>query len=594
MGESFFAIDLQKGTPRPAVTFSSNQSWSLPSLTRVAPQRLIQRIQSQGRSNGSVSSQLSAAAFRDKGPHAEGVAHLEAGHYVPAIKSFTQAIQRYEGRMEPRAQRVLATLHVHRATALRTLGAYRAAARDAERALACEGSGGEAGGRPYAGGPSTEAFQGTALTAQALQLRGESVLRGGVAAGVAKDLKESFQVAERALEDAMDLTDKYLAEKKSLRESMTNAKEGLTELKRYEDLQVKLNGKNKQDYRDARGLVLRKQLDEAVKIAPGAVQWHVAKVQYLVERRRWMVVAYHCERLAADAARWDGAFDGDLVDVDPFPDIPPLQALDHRFFAENVKSDAGTPHYLRVLSPKAARDAAFRMPQELLPYYLRALRLEERHEAAAMVGTALVKSLESSRRYSREREMLEKTRKLMEEGDTQFRNACYDRAVALYGECLACAAIDDGSGGSTGSILRPASSWPVACTKAHEAGGRLHAVLHAKRAACFAEMGSHEDAVKESSLAIELHPMYMAALLRRAQSRVKIEQKDEAKSDFERYVVLAEGARKFPYPPENEGSPCYFDMPSEATDEQLAAVKKEMQGLGMTLTKKKNGALARG
>merc|ERR1711966_461542 len=119
----------------------------------------------------------------------------------------------------------------------------------------------------------------------------------------------------------------------------------------------------------------------------------------------------------------------------------------------------------------------------------------------------------------------------------------------------------DGSGGSTGSILRPASSWPVACTKAHEAGGRLHAVLHAKRAACFAEMGRHEDAVKES--------------------------------DFERYVVLAEGARKFPYPPENEGSPCYFDMPSEATDEQLAAVKKEMQGLGMTLTKKKNGALAR-
>jgi len=427
---------------------------------------------------------------------------------------------------------------------------------------------------------------------------GESVLRGGSTAGVAEDFKAAFQVAEMALEDAMDLTDKYLVEKKSLRDSMAIAKKGLVELKRYEDLKAKLDGNCKQDYRDARGLVLRKQLDEALKIAPGAVQWHVAKVQYLVERRRWMAAAYHCERLAADAARWDGAFGGDLVDVDPSPGTPPLQALDPHFFVENAKGDTETPHYLRVLSPEAARDAAFRLPQELLPYYLRALRLEERHEAAAMAGAGatLAKSPESTRSYAREREKLEKTRKLMEEGDAQFRDACYDRAVALYGECLACDDIDDGSGGSTGSILRPASSWPTACTKAHEAGGRLHAVLHVKRAACFAEMGRHADAVKEASHALVLHPMHMTALLRRARSRAQLERQEEAKSDFGRYVLLAESARKFPYPPENEGSPCYFDMPSEVTDAQLAAAKSEKEALGTKPdkpAKKKSGALAR-
>merc|ERR1711957_348737 len=84
---------------------------------------------------------------------------------------------------------------------------------------------------------------------------------------------------------------------------------------------------------------------------------------------------------------------------------------------------------------------------------------------------------------------------------------------------------------------------------------------------------------------------YMSVLLRRAQCHVEIDQKDEAKADFGRYVMLVEGARKFPYPPENEGSPCYFDMPSQVSNAQLTAVKSEMESLGMKLLKKKKSGI---
>lgn len=415
--------------------------------------------------------------------------------------------------------------------------------------------------------------------------------------GVEDAFEASYDVAEKALEDASDIRESgnkpSVTHKRAvdvLKDTIKGATEGKSTLQEYDILKTKLDtGSCKKDYLDV--------LDSALEIAPASMDWQIAKLRHLIGRRRWFVVANHCEQAAAKKVKLEGIFTGDLADLDPFPGIPPMQELDPDFFAENSKDD--TPLHLRTLNPKAARDAAFRMPKEILPYYLRALRLEERYAEAVLVGTALVEfdtkakaagndNFAENKRYTREWERLDNTIKVKEEGDTLFRDAYYDRAVALYEECLD---IDKGSvdcDGSSSSILRQSSSWPVAHSHANDAGGKLHAVLHSNRAACFASMGRYEDAVKESSHAIEIHSMYTKAILRRARCHVQLGQDEKAKSDFNRYVTLVEGARDHPYPPPNQGSACYFDMPSNVSEQQLDKVKREMSELGINHIETRN------
>jgi len=499
-------------------------------------------------------------------------------------------------------QAALATLYGYRCEALCELGAYDASVRDARDALECERSsrsdGSGASNRPYSssgrnpsgGGTSLHPERGAVLRAKVLYLLGLSLLRGGNVKGVGDSFEASYDVAEKALEDASDIGESgntpSVTHKRAvdvLKDTIKGATEGKLTLQEYDILKTKLDtGSCKKDFIDV--------LDGALEIAPASMEWQIAKVRHLIGRRRWFVVANHCEQVAAKMVKLDGIFTEDLADLDPFPGIPPVQELDPDFFAENSKYD--TPLHLRTLNPKATRDAVFRMPKEILPYYLRALRLEERYAEAVLVGTALVEfdtkakaagndNFAENKRYTREWERLDNTIKMKEEGDSLFRDAYYDRAVALYGECLD---IDKGSAdfdGSSSSILRQSSSWPVARSHANDAGGKLHAVLHSNRAACFTSMGRYEDAVKESSHAIEIHSMYTKAILRRARCHAKLGQDEKAKADFNRYVMLVEGARDHPYPPPNQGSACYFDMPSNVSEEQLYQVKSEMNELGI-------------
>jgi len=515
------------------------------------------------------------------------------------VTLFTQSLREHRrqgGRKDnPQAQQALATLHGRRCEALYGLGAYDAAARDARNALECERSSSRnsPGDRPYStsgrspSGASLHPDRGAALRCRALCLLGNSLLRAGRADGVRDAFENSRRAAEKTLEDANDVAESernssigHRRAVSSLRDSMRDAAEGISTLAQYDALKAKLDsGDCKKDYLGV--------LDGALEIAPASVELNVAKVKYFVGRRRWFAVANHCERIAAGAASWDGVFGGDLADFDPFPGIPLVQDMDPRFFADD--SDE-TPSHLRKLGPKATRDAAFRMPKELLPYYLRALRLEERYKEAVMVGTALVEfdsrarangndNFAENRRFTREWDKVDRTIKVKEEGDSLFRDAFYDRAVKLYGECLDIDKGDADGGGS--SILRQASSWRVACANANEAGGKLHAVLHSNRAACFSSMGQYDEAIRESSHAIEIHSMYTRAILRRARCHAKVGQVEKARADFNRYVILVEGARDHPYPPPNQGSPCYFDMPADVSEEQLAAVKREMNDLGI-------------
>jgi len=90
-----------------------------------------------------------------------------------------------------------------------------------------------------------------------------------------------------------------------------------------------------------------------------------------------------------------------------------------------------------------------------------------------------------------------------------------------------------------------------------------------------------DSAAAESGRALDVHSMYVGALLRRARVHAALGDVAGAKADFTRFIVLVEGARLHPYPPPNQGAACHFDMPSEVTDGQLEEVQAEMEALGI-------------
>jgi tetratricopeptide (TPR) repeat protein len=308
---------------------------------------------------------------------------------------------------------------------------------------------------------------------------------------------------------------------------------------------------------------------------------------------------------------------GDLVDVHPLlgtshpplgkayvefirENMPALVELRSDFFAEGGNDDdvAVVPPHLRTLAPRAARDAVFRMPHDLLHHYLRALRLEERYEVANAACRALLDYVDRTNvvvgnkddarsitdRLRVEYDKLERTTKLKDEANALFRDGKHDRALVLYGNVLSIDADDGGRrAGPVRSILRQSSkSVTTTSAVAKTAGGKLHAVLHSNRSACLLAIGKHDEAIRESSYAIEIHPTYMKAMSRRAKCYAMVGQLELARADYGRYVSLVEVAmrqRGSGHPRQYQGSACHFDVPSNVSMSQLEAVKREMNSL---------------
>lgn len=547
-------------------------------------------------SSKSVSSQYSSisniSAMSIHTQQTRGIGYLKSGNYRKAIQLFTKAIQSHHDNGDEEQQSSIATLYGYRSEALYELGAYHASTRDVRNVLQLYNSDNKGDTKQWFGGifksSSSSSAQsqklnhegGAVLHAKALCTLGYCLLRQGQLDEVLKSFEEAINIANKALGDAIDLpvSDRpvdYEQAVISLKETIQLATEGQSLLSKYECLMTKLDdGSNKREHLQV--------LDNAIEISPAAIHLHVKKVNYLISRRRWFAVANHCEQLAADATKLDGIFRGDLNDIDPFPTR--LQELHSNAF---VREEA-TPVHLRILNPVEVCDAVFRIPVELLPYYLRSLRLEERYKGAMLASKALKDFRDSTNSHADYNfldnefdKKLKKTMKLKEEADALFRDKQYAQACIKYGECMS---VDDEE---VVSILRPASNWPVAFTKTNKEGGKLHAVLHSNRAGCFVALGRHHDAIKESSHAIKIHPMYCKALLRRARSYVIVEQRGKAQEDFNQYIRLVDGARDYPYPPYNQGSSCYFNMPSEVSAKQLQDVKDEMNSLGMQSIKTK-------
>lgn len=125
----------------------------------------------------------------------------------------------------------------------------------------------------------------------------------------------------------------------------------------------------------------------------------------------------------------------------------------------------------------------------------------------------------------------------------------------------------------------------VACLDV-DAAGRLHAVMHCNRAACFMALSVHSHALKECNKALEIHPHYMKALLRRARCQQKLDRYEESLADFQLYLDYVQQAQK------GDNSIIYvrqymFAGPHEVKHENLHRVKEELHEVANPIEMKK-------
>ena len=479
----------------------------------------------------------------------KGKTQLDGMHYAEAIKSFTLAIQTCDqsqdwsgsddGNATNGTDGTMAVLYRYRCESLYEIGLYELAVADARKALKFEQSTTK----------SDLKEDGLVLRGKLLSLLGYSLLRTGNNLDSAKKaFDDSIQATKEAINEAKMLSESgqpsksFVETKRLLTRTLDESKTGLNEIITYESLNEQL--------KDASQKGIIKKLDSVLDITPGKTDLHVQKIKHLIKRKRWFEVANHCEQMAAKASKYCGVgiFKGDLQDADPFPGMK-LEELDPAYF---TRSDTDVPHYLRMLPAAATREAVSLLPKEILPQYVTSLRLEDRCDAALLVGSDLQKSGVGVGRIAQEWEKVNETIKLREKGNVLFRNGDFGRAASLYKQCL------------------------QVCSETNS-GGQINAVLHYNCGKCYYAMSQYQDACTEFTHAISIHSMYSDAILQRARCHIQMKDRKKASANYRRYLTLVEGARELPYPPKHKGSDCWFDMPSDVTYRQVDSVRADMK-----------------
>jgi len=507
----------------------------------------------------------------------QGRSYYINGAYRDSVLCYTEAIGVHADEFQfhnssPKNDETLAALYGNRAAALMMTGAYEGASADCDRALQCTKTDSAAG--------SLES--GPAFRSKILCRMARALLKAGSIWDADKAFNSSIQSAKEALAivgvqsdaGAGTTMEETRSMEKILNQSITDATLGLSDVKRYRDAAENAkaveSSKGVSVAADRRNNVqLLMFINSALSVSPGSMELHERKVNALASLKRWAELGNHCERLAAEMVKIDGLFKGDLAGLNPFPDVKPATSLKPDFFERNPE-DLSDPVSLRILSPKAVCDAVIRLPNGILPLYLRSLRLEERYTEAAKAGASI--EANSKHKGSRgnvpivwlanEKDKLRRTMQWKEKGDTLFRNGDYERAAEKYALCL--------------TIDNDGSSYNHNALENEDAGGRLHAVLHCNRAACLMALKKYREAVKECTAALRIHTHYMKAMLRRGRCFARIRQYQEAIAEYERYIQLVYEARRSPHNAANSNAACTFDRPIDISEPEYSKAKVEL------------------
>jgi tetratricopeptide (TPR) repeat protein len=483
--------------------------------------------------------------------------------YPASIICYTKAIKTFSECLDFLPSDTLAVLLSNRAAGLIMLGAYEASSEDCKMAL----------GYISPALETSEPFSsdsGPVLRAKLYTRLGRALLKQGFYSDASAAFDDSIRTAQQALALSTRVHDaqQYIQNEDILSPTTTEATLRRTEAQLLHTifdniakctLQSLNHPLEKRHYAEALGHV-----NSALGIASGCVKLYDNKVSLLSSMMRWREVASFCERLAADAVRLDNVFTLDLESRYPFTGVPPARSLTVNFFGDNSGEDATLAEL--KLNSTAAAEAVLRLPYPLMELYLRALRLEERYPAAEAAFGVLEElarvqpSVRSKLRWlAMEGNKLSRTKYGRERGDELFRNGAFDRAAREYSAVLS---VD--SEGSPTSI------------HGTNAGGRLHAVLHCNRAACFMALRKFPEALEECSGALRIHSRYMKAMLRRSRCYVRIHRYQEAVSEYKRWLRFVEEAKQVPRTSAVFAFPCLFDGPHDATAADIAQVKREL------------------
>lgn len=220
-------------------------------------------------------------------------------------------------------------------------------------------------------------------------------------------------------------------------------------------------------------------------------QLHEQKIYYLASMKKWPDVAVTCERYACDIVQVEGIFRGDLAKYTPCRGVSMATKLRHDHFTKNEQVG-----YV-PLDAVESSEAAVRLPADVVPLYIRSLRLEERYADATKSLDALesivrtseqAHELEFSVKYEwiiSEREAIQRICSGKDRGDKAFRMGKYREAADQYSACLALNLdTDDKTEGSC--------------------GGRLNAILFCNRAACHMALRKDVDAARDCSGALRI------------------------------------------------------------------------------------------
>ena len=305
----------------------------------------------------------------------------------------------------------------------------------------------------------------------------------------------------------------------------------------------------------------------ALNTANGCLELHLAKVQLLAELHRWREVCNHCERFAASNVNYDGCLIGDLASKNPFPSVSVAKYLRANYFRETRVDDIkGAEMFLNT---KSAAEAILRLPNSMMQYYLRSLRLNEKYASAEACAKAVDNHIKDGRGATankdsfisqflwlpEERDKLQRTQTGRNLADILFSRGEFRQAALKYAGVLA---IDSGA-------------------MQNATGCRLHAILHCNRAACFMAGRKHRDAMNDCTCALRIYPRYLKALLRRARCYKRLERTRESVNDFNHWLEIVKLAR------ESNSSPvlgdCVFDGPHTIEEKEYKDVQDELNRL---------------
>ncbi|KAL3916195.1 MAG: hypothetical protein SGILL_005290 [Bacillariaceae sp.] len=317
---------------------------------------------------------------------------------------------------------------------------------------------------------------------------------------------------------------------------------------------VKALGNNITWLSSEQSLDAMEDVNNALSFCSGNSDLQEMKIKLLAHLKRWRELVRFCERIGAEKVKMDGCFEGDLVLKNPFPGVDPAKYLTSQAF-DGVSDDDVSGVFFKLESSKAKAEVALRLPYLARPAYVKGLRLQEDYNGAkeCIARLEVFVQLKPALRtcftwLAAEKTLVEKTERIRSNADELFSRCQFDAAADQY--------------------------YKVSCLD-RNAGGRLNAVMHCNRAACFMAVHKLNEALIECNRALQLHPRYMKALLRRARCHTRLERYDEAIADFQRYLDYVRNARN--------GdtsfirvSPMVFDGPSKVKEDSVNSAKEAL------------------